>query len=129
MTTTQEQVVLDFCSAWLRRDLDEILSYVTDDMIYHNIPVPVIEGRENVAIIFKTFLELMSHLDLEVTNIFSDGGNKVFTERVDRMTAATGHTDLPVGGYFEIRDGKIAVMHEYFNLATFEDQTGIKLSS
>ncbi len=128
MTTPQEQVVLDFCSSWLRRDLDEILSYVTDDMEYHNIPVPVIVGRENVAIIFKTFLELMSHLDLEVTNIFSDGGNKVFTERVDRMTAASGHTNLQVGGYIEIPDGKIAVMPEYFNLATFENETGIKLS-
>lgn len=102
-------------------------SYVTDDMIYHNIPVPVIQGRENVAIIFKTFLELMHHLDLEIINLMVDG-NKVFTERVDRMTAASGHTDLSVGGYFEIRDGKIAVMHEYFNLATFEDQTGIQLS-
>ena len=127
MTTTNEQVVRDFCAAWLRRDLDEILSYVTDDMIYHNIPVPVITGRENVALIFKTFLELMNPLDLEITNIMSDG-DKVFCERIDRMTATTGHTDLPVGGYFEIRDGKIAVMHEYFNLATFEDQTGIKLS-
>ena len=122
-----EQVVRNFCESWLRRDLDEILSYVTDDMEYHNIPVPVIVGKENVALIFKTFLELMHHLDLEITNVMVDG-NKVFTERVDRMTAKTGHTDLPVGGYFEIRDGKIAVMHEYFNLATFEDQTGIKLS-
>jgi limonene-1,2-epoxide hydrolase len=122
-----EQVVRDFCAAWLKRDLDEILSYVTDDMIYHNIPVPVIEGRDNVAMVFKTFLELMSHVDLEITNIMSDG-NKVFAERIDRMTAATGHTDLPVGGYFEIRDGKIAVMHEYFNLATFEEEIGFKLS-
>jgi len=122
-----EQVVRDFCASWLRRDLDEILSYVTDDMIYHNIPVPVIEGRENVAMVFKTFLELMSRVDLEITNVMVDG-NKVFAERIDRMTAATGHTDLPVGGYFEIRDGKIAVMREYFNLATFEDQIGFKLS-
>jgi len=122
-----EQVVRDFCAAWLRRDLDEILSYVTDDMIYHNIPVPVIEGRENVAMVFKTFLELMSRVDLEITNVMVDG-NKVFAERIDRMTAVTGHTDLPVGGYFEIRDGKIAVMREYFNLATFEDQIGFKLS-
>lgn len=124
---TPEQTVREFCAAWLRRDLEEILSYVTDDMIYHNIPVPVIEGRENVAMVFKTFLEMMSHIDLEITNLMVDG-NKVFAERIDRMTAATGHTDLPVGGYFEIRDGKIAVMHEYFNLATFEDQIGFKLS-
>ncbi len=126
--TTNEQVVRDFCSAWLRRDLDEILSYVTDDMIYHNIPVPVVEGRENVAQVFKTFLDLMHHLDLEITNLMVDG-DKVFTERIDRMTAAGGHTDLPVGGYFELRDGKIAVMHEYFNLATFEDQVGFKITA
>lgn len=122
-----EQVVRSFCESWLKRDLDEILSHVTDDMEYHNIPVPVVVGKENVAVVFKMFLELMHHLDLEITNIMSEG-NKVFTERVDRMTATSGHTDLPVGGYFEVRDGKIAVMHEYFNLATFEDQTGIKLS-
>ena len=126
--TSSEQVVRDFCASWLRRDLDEILSYVTDDMIYHNIPVPVVVGKENVAIVFKTFLELMHHLDLEITNIMVDG-DKVFTERIDRMTAKTGHTNLPVGGYFEVRDGKIAVMHEYFNLATFEDEVGFKLSA
>lgn len=124
---TSEQVVRDWCASWLRRDLDEILSGVTDDMIYHNIPVPVVVGKENVAIVFKYFLEIMDPINLEITNIFSDG-NKVFTERIDRMTAKTGHTDLPVGGYFEVRDGKIAVMHEYFNLATFEQQTGMKLS-
>ena len=124
---TSEQVVSDWCAAWLRRDLDEILAGVTDDMIYHNIPVPAVVGKENVAIVFKYFLEIMDPINLEITNIFSDG-NKVFTERIDRMTAKTGHTDLPVGGYFEVRDGKIAVMHEYFNLATFEEQTGMKLS-
>lgn len=124
---SSEQVVRDWCASWLRRDLDEILSGVTDDMIYHNIPVPAVVGKENVAIVFKTFLELMDPIDLEITNIMVDG-NKVFTERIDRMTAKTGHTDLPVGGYFEVRDGKIAVMHEYFNLPTFEDEAGFKLS-
>ena len=126
--TTNEQVVRDFCSAWLRRDLDEILSYITDDMVYHNIPVPVIEGRENVALVFKTFLEMMTHIDLEIVSLMVDG-DKVFTERIDRMTSNTGHTDLPVGGYFEVRDGKIAVMHEYFDLGTFENQIGFKLTA
>lgn len=126
--TTNEQVVRDFCSAWLRRDLDEILSYITDDMVYHNIPVPVIEGRENVALVFKTFLELMRHIDLEIVSLMVDG-DKVFCERIDRMTSGTGHVDLPVGGYFELRDGKIAVMHEYFDLSTFENHIGFKLTA
>jgi limonene-1,2-epoxide hydrolase len=122
-----EQVVRDFCSAWLRRDLDEILSYITDDMKYHNIPVPVVKGREDVALVFKTFLEMMHHVDLEITNLISDG-DYVFTERIDRMEHADKHVDLPVGGLFKLRDGKIELMHEYFNLATFEDTLGFKLS-
>jgi limonene-1,2-epoxide hydrolase len=126
--TTNEQVVRDFCSAWLRRDLDEILSYISDDMAYHNIPVPPIEGRENVALIFKTFLEMMQHIDLEIVSLMVDG-DKVFTERIDRMTSGDHHVDLPVGGYFVLRDNKIAVMHEYFDLSTFENQIGFKLTA
>jgi limonene-1,2-epoxide hydrolase len=125
--TTNEQVVRDFCSAWLRRDLDEILSYTSDDMAYHNIPVPVIEGRENVALVFKGFLEMMQHIDLEIVDLIVDG-DKVFTERIDRMTSGNHHVDLPVGGFFVLREGKIAVMHEYFDLATFENAIGFKIS-
>lgn len=126
--SSNEQVVRDFCSAWLRRDLDEILSYTTDDFEYHNIPVPVIEGRENVALIFKAFLETMNHIDLEIINIMSQG-DKVFTERVDHMGNPEDRmVHLPVGGYFKVQDGKIAVMHEYFDLNTLEEALGIKLT-
>jgi limonene-1,2-epoxide hydrolase len=125
--SSNEQVVRDFCSAWLRRDTDEILSYITDDMQYHNIPVPLVEGRENVALVFKGFLEMMSHIDLEVLNIISQG-DYVFTERIDHMQCGDKMVHLPVGGWFEMRDGKIAVMHEYFDLATFENTLGFKLS-
>ena len=125
--TSNEQVVRDFCTAWLRRDLDEILSYVADDMVYHNIPVPVVVGRENVALVFKTFLEMMHHIDLEITNVISEG-DYVFTERIDRMKAGDRVTNLPVGGLFKVRDGKIELMNEYFNLATFEQDLNFKLS-
>jgi ketosteroid isomerase-like protein len=33
------QLVREFCEAFTRRDIDEILAYFTDDAVYHNIPM------------------------------------------------------------------------------------------
>src|SRR5437870_5618694 len=34
-----ESVVRDFCAAWSRRNVDELLGYFTADAVYHNMPV------------------------------------------------------------------------------------------
>lgn len=125
--TEGEQTVRAFLAAFAERDIEKIMSYVTDDFRYHNIPVPVIEGKENVRAIFQFFLDEMDPIDLEVIDSVS-AGDKVFVERVDHMTAKGGHVDLPVGGFFELRDGKISKMHEYFDLATLSDATGLPLA-
>jgi limonene-1,2-epoxide hydrolase len=124
--THPEDVVRGFCEAWLGRHLDTIMSFVTEDFEYHNIPVPVARGHAEVRPIFEYFLAQLNPVHLEIVNMFSTG-NQVFTERVDHMTSAHGHVDLPVGGYFEVRDGRIAVMHEYFDLQTFVDDAKIPL--
>ncbi len=125
--TTPEAVVRQFCEAWERRDLEELMSLVTEDFYYHNIPVDPVVGRDAVREVFVYFLEKMDPIILEVEDTIVDG-NKVFAKRMDRMTAiGGGHVDLPVGGYFIVRDGQIAEMIEYFDLATFTTQTGLQL--
>ena len=32
-----ETLVRDFCAAWARRDIGELLGYFTDDAVYHNM--------------------------------------------------------------------------------------------
>jgi limonene-1,2-epoxide hydrolase len=45
--TTPEQLVREFCAAWSRLDIDELVDYFTDDAVYHNIPGPG-SGKEAV---------------------------------------------------------------------------------
>jgi limonene-1,2-epoxide hydrolase len=44
-------------------------------------------------------------------------------ERVDRFTMPDGKTiAIRVAGVFEVRDGKVAVWRDYFDLAEFNNQ-------
>ena len=38
MATDAEKIVTEFCNAWPRKNVDELLAFFTDDAVYHNIP-------------------------------------------------------------------------------------------
>ncbi len=40
MAAADEELVLRFCKSRETRDIDEILSYFSDDAVYHNMPMP-----------------------------------------------------------------------------------------
>ena len=61
-------------------------------------------------------------VDWEVLSI-AENGDKVLTERVDNFVMAGGkNVSLPVMGVFQIRDGKICLWRDYFDLASFTSQ-------
>ena len=39
MAVQAEKVVSDFCGAWSKLNVEEIMSFFTDDALYHNIPM------------------------------------------------------------------------------------------
>jgi limonene-1,2-epoxide hydrolase len=43
----------------------------------------------------------------------------VIVERLDRTRAGAKSVDLPCTGVFEMRDGKIRVWRDYFDLGTY----------
>ena len=43
----------------------------------------------------------------------------MIAERLDRTEAGEKNVDLPCTGVFEMRDGKIAVWRDYFDMATY----------
>ncbi len=128
MPETPKTIVLDMLASWERRDYDQIMSSFADDAVYHNIPVAPIHGKKAIGEIFRAFFELMDVSILEVVNSAAEG-NVVFTERIDRFRfAKTGvRLDLPVNGVFEVRGGKIVSFRDYFDLASFEKPSGMKL--
>lgn len=125
MGSSAEKIVTDFLAAWPRKNVDELMSYFADDAVYHNIPVPPVVGAKAIREVFAGFLGAFS-IVLDVLNIGSSG-DRVFTERVDRFDMGGRRFDLPVNGVFELRGGKIVSFRDYFDLATFEKGSGLKL--
>lgn len=112
------ETIRDFCAAWARLDIDELMDFFGEDPVYHNMPGPPAKGREAVRATIQSFLKGWQKTDWELLNIAADG-DIVFAERVDRTDAGEKHVDLPVVGVFELRDGKIVAWRDYFDLATY----------
>ncbi|HXZ85581.1 MAG TPA: limonene-1,2-epoxide hydrolase family protein [Myxococcota bacterium] len=122
---TPEQIVRDFLAAWPRRKIEELVDFFADDAVYHNVPVAPIRGKKAIREVFEGFLGAFS-VELVVVNAAANG-NVVFTERIDRFDMNGKRFDLPVNGVFELRDGKIVAFRDYFDLASFEKPSGLKL--
>lgn len=130
MTDTKEaseQLVRDFLGSWEGRRLDDICGGFADDAVYHNVPVQPIEGIAGIRAVFQAFLEAFSDAKLEILSLAAEPG-LVLVERIDYFTMNDGRkVVLPVTGVFEVNHGKITRFSDYFDLADFESQSGMKL--
>jgi limonene-1,2-epoxide hydrolase len=115
-------LVRDFCDAFQRRDVDEVLGYFTEDAVYHNMPLPPATGKTAIRTVLEMFLKPATMVEFEMLNISADG-DVVLTERVDRFEIAGKKIELPVMGTFEVQDGKIAAWRDYFDMAAWTRQT------
>ena len=111
-------LVREFCAAWSRLDIEELMAYFTDDAVYHNMPGPPATGRAAVRTTIERFLGGWQKTQWDIVSIAANG-NIVLAERVDRTDTGGKHIDLPVVGVFEIEGGKIRAWRDYFDLATY----------
>jgi limonene-1,2-epoxide hydrolase len=117
-----ETVVRDFCAAWSRRDIDELLGYFTHDAVYHNIPMAPVSGKDGIREILNLFVPTAEAIEFDILHLVARG-DLVFTERVDRFTMGARTVALPVAGVFELRGNKIAAWRDYFDLATWQRES------
>ena len=82
MATDAEKVVTEFCNAWPRKNVDELLAFFTDDAVYHNIPFEPAKGKAAIRGVINTFLPMAKSLHFKVLKTASSG-KVVFNERVD----------------------------------------------
>ena len=122
MATDAEKVVTEFCNAWPRKNIDELLGFFTDDAVYHNIPLEPAKGKAAIRGVINTFLPMAKSLHFKVLKSAS-AGNVVFNERVDVFDLGNGKTiSLPVAGVFEITGSKISAWRDYFDMAMYTKQ-------
>ena len=122
MATDAEKIVTDFCNAWPRKNVEELLAFFTDDAVYHNIPLEPAKGKDAIRGVINTFLPMARSLQFKVLHSASNG-NVVFNERVDIFDLGNGKTiSLPVAGVFEVTGSKISAWRDYFDVATYTKQ-------
>lgn len=113
-----EQVIRDFIAAWSRLDADELVQFFCEDGTYHNMPAQPVTGRDALRPFISGFLKGWSSTEWDVLNLVSKG-DIVFAERLDRTVAGGKSVNLPCCGVFEMKDGRIKVWRDYFDLGTY----------
>lgn len=112
-------LIEDFIAAWNRLDMAAIEDMLAPDVFYHNIPMEPAHGREG----FRAFMAQMPASAAEWTlHAIAANGDKVLTERTDRLLIGDKWISIRVMGTFEIADGKIAQWRDYFDMAEFTSQ-------
>ena len=122
MSTSNEQVVIDFFRAFDRLDLDGALSCLTDDCVHDDKPVGIHRGKDEIRTFFAPQMKELKSFRAELKDTLCVG-DLVMNERIDWIELQGGKkAALPVMGAFEIRGGKIAVWRDYYDMASFHKQ-------
>ncbi len=122
MSTPNEQVVVDFFHAFDQLDLERALSYLTEDCVFDDKPVGLHEGKAAIREFFAPQMEQLESFRAELKDTVSVG-DMVMNERVDWLELKGGKkAELAVMAAFEIKEGKIAVWRDYYDMASFQKQ-------
>jgi len=115
---THIQVLLGLINAWKAKDIDGVLAFMHDDIVWHYAAViaPPLKGKAKA----RKLLEGMAPQLRDVTwRIFdhAEKGDRLFVEGVDEYVSAEGRlVSAPYAGVVEFRDGKIIGLREYFDM-------------
>lgn len=118
---TPTEIVEAFIGHWNSGDMEAMYAMCAESVVWHNIPMPPIEGAAAMREATASFMAPVESCDWEILSIAASGST-VLTERVDRFILKGGHrATLPVMGTFEIdSSGKVTSWRDYFDLAQFE---------
>ncbi len=131
---TATELVEAYYAAFNRRDAEGMLACLADDVAHHVNQGGIRQGKD----LFRDFL---AHMDRcyderleDIVVMASPDGTRAAAEFTvhgrykatdEGLPPATGQTYvLPAGTFFDIRDGRIARVTTYYNLADWTAQVG-----
>jgi limonene-1,2-epoxide hydrolase len=118
MASTPEELVNDFITALVARDLEGAAAMVTDDFEYDNVPMGKAFGPQALTETLNGFFGMCTGIDWRILRQTSSGDltkGTVLNERDDRVEIHGRWTTLPVAGVFEIENGKLTLWRDYFD--------------
>ncbi|MBV9486723.1 MAG: nuclear transport factor 2 family protein [Frankiaceae bacterium] len=111
---TPSQVVRSFLEALAANDTETAVDLVASDIVYENVGLPTIRGRERFAKGARQFAARGIGFDVRIHRI-AEEGSTVLTERTDALFFRGYRSQFWVCGTFEITDGQISLWRDYFD--------------
>ena len=122
MSGSAEQVVRQFLGALKKSDVDELVSFFSDDAVWTDGPRGTYRGITAIRAEIGSQVQLVPSLMVEVKNLVATGGT-VMVERADTFETQGNSFDLEVVGVFEIDGGgRIKRMRDYYDLNSLMDR-------
>jgi len=119
MSVENEKLVTEFCLSLQSADMGKVVVYLSEDVVYHNIPWQPVTGHAGVRQVLGPFIEgpgrASVKMDIKHT---TSSGNTVMNERLETWTKGSTRLELPVLGVFELKSGKITQWRDYFDANT-----------
>ena len=117
MSAENEQLVTEFCHALGGGDMGKVVSYLSADVLYHNMPWDPVTGHAGVREVLDPFVGANLLQKMEITYTASSG-DVVTNERLETWVKGDVRVLLPVLGVFTLTDGKISKWCDYFDSGT-----------
>jgi limonene-1,2-epoxide hydrolase len=118
---TPDETVTEFIRRIEAKDVDGAFDLCTDDVEYDNVPMPTAHGKEAAKGFLGPFVAGATAIEW-VVHRQTATGDVVMNERTDRFQLGVRWIEIPVAGVWELRDGKIALWRDYFDLGQFNAQ-------
>ncbi|MDB4974155.1 MAG: hypothetical protein JWN48_2496 [Myxococcaceae bacterium] len=112
------QLVESLFDAFKVLNLERALALMSEDIEYQNVPLPPDRGKHDVRRTLNLMAKVATQFDVRMHHIAERDG-VVLTERTDIIRGPLLDLEFWVCGTFEIRDGKIAVWRDRFDVGTF----------
>lgn len=115
---TTENVVTGMWQALSRRDWDAVETFLSDDCLYVDMPVPAVSarGRENIVTRLRIGLAELAGYENHDGVLLADGSDVMY-EHSETWTFKTGERGvLRFVSVHKVVDGKIAVWKDYWDM-------------
>jgi limonene-1,2-epoxide hydrolase len=116
---TPSEVVAAAFKATEEHDVEATLALFAEDGVWDLVPLGSGKGHDEIRALIEPMAAMMTNMEVIVHRQIEDG-NVIMHERVDRFEIDGVWREIPVAGVFEIRDDKIVLWRDFFDLSMFK---------
>jgi limonene-1,2-epoxide hydrolase len=129
MSDSAELVVRNFLAAWKQSDVDELITFISDDAVYTDGPRGTHRGIDAIRAELQSMVNMFPSTVIDIKTLVADGGT-VMTERLDNFEVQGMPFGLEVAAVFEVDgDGRINRWREYYDLTSIQDRIAAALAA